>query len=142
MEAKRGFTLIELIIAMAVSSILVLGLIYVLSTILKAEKVQDEFVRAQEAVRITSLAIEKDIRQSSQQLEVRHEGNCTYVDDTKTLVSQAYCINDHFLEHNGVVLSNNIEFFEIEKENMRISIVVRSKFREDIIVYEKTIFLR
>lgn len=142
MARKNGFTLIELLIAMSVSSLLILGLIYILSTIMNAEAKQSQFVKAQDAVRIVSLTIEKDIRESSQELQIRNEGSCIHIDDTKFISTKSYCLDGSTLKLNDAIISDNVIFFDITKVGMKINIIVHSEFREDIIDYEKTIFLR
>ncbi|WP_320041287.1 prepilin-type N-terminal cleavage/methylation domain-containing protein [uncultured Desulfobacter sp.] len=61
-KTSCGFTLIEILISLAISGIILTGILYVFETSNKSYIVQDDVARMQQNVRIAKYYIEKDLR--------------------------------------------------------------------------------
>lgn len=142
MDHKRGFTLVELLVAMAVSAIVFLGVISMFSSILNADKNLDNYVQAQDAHRIVSITVEKDIRSSSQNISLSITGTCTAIKDLNTDEVIEYCLSGNDLSRNGSLLSGNIGMFSLTKENEMINLLIETELKREVIQHEKTIHLR
>ncbi len=142
MELKKGFTLVELLVAMAVSAIVLLGVISMFSSILKAEDQLDSYVQAQDSVRIISITVEKDIRTSSQQIVISNSGTCTIIEDTNALEVIEYCLSNKNLTRNDQHIGSNIKVFSVYQENEMIKLLVESEYKKEVIRHEKAIHLR
>lgn len=61
-KASYGFTLLEILVALAISGIILTGILYVFDTSNKSYIVQEDVARMQQNVRIAKYYIEKDLR--------------------------------------------------------------------------------
>lgn len=68
---KRGFTLIELIIVMAVAAIIMVGALNVFIATTKMQAKEQSYAQAQSSVRLITTQLSKDIRMSSQTLSLQ-----------------------------------------------------------------------
>ncbi|WP_035242491.1 prepilin-type N-terminal cleavage/methylation domain-containing protein [Desulfobacter vibrioformis] len=61
-KASYGFTLLEILVALAISGIILTGILYVFDTSNKSYIIQEDVARMQQNVRIAKYYIEKDLR--------------------------------------------------------------------------------
>jgi len=103
---KKGFTLIELIIVIALIAIISAGMvgIVVFSTDFFAS--EDSDIIRQENVRIVTINFEKDVRKSNQ--EVLEINGCINVN------SIDYCLSDNAIYRDGIKLAGYISLFDID----------------------------
>lgn len=137
---KRGMTLIEVIVVLLIVTIL-LGAIYMvldvsISTLFK----EDSRVEIQESMRMASLSIEQDFRQSNQTSIPEEVDGCYYIN------LQEYCLDSSLkaLSRNSVVLVNKIEAFTISEVDGQAHIVLTSvddKYGKNIVI-ETNVTLR
>ena len=152
---KKGFTLIELIIVMAVFAILASMAVSVFSFGLKSNQKNQEQQESTSTLRLVSSIVEKDIRKSSQNLELIHDNNnpncfkLLDLDDSETTdseVSYDYCLQGDNLYRNQVFLIDKIKAFEMHEitdetssELIGITIKIKDQGGED---YDQEIYFR
>lgn len=139
---KQGLTLVELVIAMAVSAIVLLGVVQLFSSILKMSATQDNYVKAQDAIRVVGVQIESDIRGSSQSMNVAMLNGCTVLTDTVTKEAVQYCLNGKTLKRNGAVVIDGVKQFSVTQNLKQMSIKIVGEYQERTINYEKILYLR
>lgn len=142
MKNKRGFTLIEMIIALAVVTLVLGGLITVFRVIMKSNQTEQNYISAQDTLRTVSIHLEKEIRTSSQNIEISSLNNCTDIKDLTSNELKTYCLISDGIYFNNTLLINNVKSFDLIKVDNAIELKLESNFQEDVIVYEKTIYLR
>ena len=142
---SKGMTLVELIIALSVSSIVLIALLSFFIFIQKHYQQETKRVQNQQAVRLFTQVIEDSIRMSSQSLQVDHDGTCTTLYDLEEKITIAtYCpLNqDQYTIDDGVTI-DGITDLEIEiktEEDIEyVVLIVEGNLGMD---YEKTIVLR
>lgn len=139
---KKGFTLVELIIAMAVSAIVLLGVVQLFSSIIKMSSTQDDYVKAQDAIRTVGVQVESDIRGSSQSMNVALLNGCTVLTDTVTNQKVQYCLNGKVLKRNGSVVIEGVKEFSVTQNLKQMTIKIVGAYQERVINYEKILYLR
>ncbi|AMC93162.1 hypothetical protein AOC36_04000 [Erysipelothrix larvae] len=143
MQDRKGFTLIELIIAMLISGIVLTILTTFVIYVLNIQRNQENFLIAQDAVRVAGLKIEKDIRTSSQSIKVSTESNCTTISENDFDVPIIYCLSQNTLTRNGDFVTNNIETFTItQRLSDAIDIYIKGVYEGRAIEYDQKIYLR
>lgn len=142
---SKGMTLVELIIALSVSSLVLVSLLSFFIFIQKHYQQETKRVQNQQAVRLFTQVIEDSIRMSSQSLQVDHDGTCTTLYDLEEKITIAtYCrLNqDQYTIDDGVTI-DGITDLEIEiktEEDIEyVVLIVEGNLGMD---YEKTIVLR
>ncbi len=115
---RKGFTLIELVIVIAIVGIVSLGIVNIVSYSMNIVSKETVNIDQQTDVRIVLVNFEKDLRRSNQ--EVTKVDDCVYVN------SISYCLDNHSLTRDDIVLANNIEVFEVSVSTTFIDINVVS----------------
>lgn len=142
MNKSKGFTLIELVVALAISTI-ILGVIFVVfSSIMKTYTNEKNRILLQDANRIVSLTIEGDIRKSSQSISIVEDGACFQIVDTIMGSSTTYCIEENTVSRDGVFLSDNIQDVNLVLNGNAVTLDIIVFSAEETLNYEKTIYLR
>lgn len=142
MDHKKGFTLVELIITLAIASIILTGLVSVFSSIMKSSEREKRYVEIQDSVRILNVHFEKMIRTSSQNITVSESNGCYHIYDTVDMVDQSICRDGSELYVNDSLLVDNLKALEIyHMSNTIIFKGILNNSEEDF-HYEKTIYLR
>lgn len=142
MKNKKGLTLVELIVGMFVMTIL-FGIVY--SIFIKLHLMNEEqkqFVEIQDSLRISGELLEKDIRQSSQNLKISSKDSCYFIHDLDTNIDTKYCLNDNVLSKNERYLASNINHFELTQNKDSIKVRISSIYKEKEIKHEKTLYQR
>ncbi len=139
---KKGFTLIEVIVAMLVTGIILSAVYFVFIKSFLMSQGQAEFINAQDAIRTSALMIESDIRKSSQSIETEANGTCTTITDTITNDTFEYCVQDSKLIRNGNVLIDHVKSIEFDNQINYVSFEITGQYQGKEIKHEKRIYLR
>lgn len=145
---KKGMTLVEVVIALAVATVLVATISGVFLFINSVNNNQKSYIQAQDTIRTAALVVEKDIRSSSQYISVEFDAlTNTYeiMDNTSNTVIAEYRLQGETLYRNGSVLIDNVTSFTISQEltsGERIRISISSSHSGKEMTYEQTIYLR
>ncbi len=102
----KGFTLIELIIVIALITIISAGVVGIVVFSTDFFKSENSDIIRQENVRIVTVNFEKDIRKSNQ--EVIQADGCVNVNAVE------YCLTNNIIYRDGLQLAKNISLFEID----------------------------
>ena len=121
MNNRSGFTLIELIIVLAVSSILIVPLGMLLMSSAKNNTNEQERVESLSNVRASAQIVEVEIRESNQSIEIEQLGGCILIRDKNANKEQyllsKYCVINETLYRNDVVLVDKIAVFDIKADS-------------------------
>lgn len=139
---KKGFTLVEVIVAMLVTGIILSAVYFVFIKSFLMSQGQAEFINAQDAIRTSGLMIESDIRKSSQSIETETNGTCTTITDTITNDTFEYCVQDSKLIRNGNVLIDHVKSIEFDNQINYVSFEITGQYQGKEIKHEKRIYLR
>lgn len=139
---KKGFTLVEVIVAMLVTGIILSAVYFVFIKSFLMSQGQAEFINAQDAIRTSALMIESDIRKSSQSIETETIGTCTTITDTLTSDTFEYCVQDSKLIRNGNVLIDHVKSIEFDNQINYVSFEITGLYQGKEIKHEKRIYLR
>lgn len=148
LKTKKGFTLIEVIITIAVASILLGAAVSFFVFMNRLNNDQKDFVFAQDTVRTVSRIIENDIRKSNQVANDQVIGSDALGIETdpyviKLLSSEVeYYLKDNIIYRNGAFLLDNVEKFIIMKSGNKVTYIIESNVKERMIEYEQEIYLR
>lgn len=142
MKNRQGFTLVELIVAMAVSTIVLGILVLIFSTTMKTYSSERDKVLLNDSYRIISISIEKDIRQSSQSIKVTTNNNCTSIIDEDNVTETIYCLIDKRVYRNGTYMTDLDGTLEITLNDRELQVRVQGKSTKEDRIYEKLIYLR
>lgn len=136
-------TLVEVLVALLVTGIILSAVYFVLLRVTLMSKQQQEYVDAQDGMRNTMLLIEKDIRRSSQSVDVEEVDGCYVIRDNEDVSSVfEYCISDSNLIRNGHVIIDGVDTLNIKIVDVYIEVSLMGKFGERELKHEKKIFLR
>ena len=119
---KQGFTLVELMIAMTMASILAGGLFSFFISMQRHYQKEQARIEEMQSLRLVGHIIDTQIRRSSQSLEMDKMGSCTILKDVDATASNRseltnlYCLNDTDLTINGATHINHIQSFTIRAE--------------------------
>lgn len=102
---KKGFTLIEIVIVMAILGLLLGGLLSTFIFSLNFFSEEDSQIVRQENLRFVSVEFEKDIRKSDQIVTV--SGSCVAIG------SIDYCLSANQVTREEVVIAKNIDVFTV-----------------------------
>lgn len=145
MNNRSGFTLIELIIVLAVSSILIVPIGMFLMSSAKNNTNEQERVESLSNVRASAQIVEVEIRESNQSIEVEQLDGCILIHDKNANKEQyllsKYCVINETLYRNDVVLVDKIAVFDIKADSDESYLVLTI---EDIYGgrYEQTLVYR
>ena len=118
MNNRSGFTLIELIIVLAVSSILIVPIGMFLMSSAKNNTNEQERVESLSNVRASAQIVEVEIRESNQSIEVEQLDGCILIHDKNANKEQyllsKYCVINETLYRNDVVLVDKIKVFKFD----------------------------
>lgn len=157
MQNKKGFTLVELMIAMFIATILIAGVYAMFISVHNMNEEQQAFIEAQTNLGSVSQIVEKDIRKSSQHLDISVSGNSTVItqldkegniikDDEGNPLQYSYELMNGKLYRNNRFLSEHIESFEVHayptEDPMYIYLKVNAKTRRREVNHDKKIYLR
>ena len=145
MNNRSGFTLFELIIVLAVSSILIVPIGMLLMSSAKNNTNEQERVESLSNVRASAQIVEVEIRESNQSMEVEQLDGCILIHDKNANKEQyllsKYCVINETLYRNDVVLVDKIAVFDIKADTDESYLVLTI---EDIYGgrYEQTLVYR
>ena len=145
MNNRSGFTLFELIIVLAVSSILIVPIGMFLMSSAKNYTNEQERVESLSNVRASAQIVEVEIRESNQSIEVEQLDGCILIHDKNANKEQyllsKYCVINETLYRNDVVLVDKIAVFDIKADTDESYLVLTI---EDIYGgrYEQTLVYR
>ena len=145
MNNRSGFTLFELIIVLAVSSILIVPIGMFLMSSAKNNTNEQERVESLSNVRASAQIVEVEIRESNQSIEVEQLDGCILIHDKNANKEQyllsKYCVINETLYRNDVVLVDKIAVFDIKADTDESYLVLTI---EDIYGgrYEQTLVYR
>lgn len=163
-EYKKGFTLVEVLIAMFVTSILLAAVYFLFVRVFTMNSQQTQFIEAQDTLRTVSYIVEKDVRKSTQHLKVNKIGNDTHLifldrhgnelkDDKGNLVEIIYTLENDQLKRNGKNILDRVDDFTLEMnhdfedddnnpvdEYVYIKLLSKTSKRE--VTHDKKIYLR
>ncbi|CAM3581707.1 type II secretion system protein [Erysipelothrix urinaevulpis] len=140
MNKKEGFTLLELVIVMALISVVGLLLMSVFLTSHKSNKKNEALQKRTESVRLVSHIIDTDIRKSSQELTLTNNGTCYDLTDSVDSSSIEYCFKNNSVFRQGSFLIDEVNDFQIKTlENKGFMIMIEDSGGEK---YEQTIYFR
>lgn len=103
---QKGFTLIELVIIIAIIGIIMGGVVSAFVFGLNFFTEEDSAITRQEDLRRVAVLFEKDIRQSATQT-VTSSGTCAYID------AIAYCLIGTDIVKDGAIISKNVDSFSV-----------------------------
>lgn len=145
MNNRSGFTLFELIIVLAVSSILIVPIGMLLMSSAKNNTNEQERVESLSNVRASAQIVEVEIRESNQSIKVEQLDGCILIHDKNANKEQyllsKYCVINETLYRNDVVLVDKIAVFDIKADTDESYLVLTI---EDIYGgrYEQTLVYR
>lgn len=150
MKDKKGFTLVEVIIAMFITTVLIAAVYFMFIRVFQMNREQDQFIQMQDSLRTVSIIVEKDIRKSTQNVDIKKEGNTTtlqYLDDTGQKLEGSeniftYKLENNRLYRNGNFLMENLEEFELTNHNYYVNLELKSKTGKREVSHDKKIYLR
>lgn len=150
MKDKKGFTLVEVIIAMFITTVLISAVYFMFIRVFQMNREQDQFIQMQDSLRTVSIIVEKDIRKSTQNVDIKKEGNTTtlqYLDDTGQKLEGSeniftYKLENNRLYRNGNFLMENLEEFELTNHNYYVNLELKSKTGKREVSHDKKIYLR
>ncbi len=150
MKVKKGFTLVEVIIAMFITTVLISAVYFMFIRVFQMNREQDQFIQMQDSLRTVSIIVEKDIRKSTQNVDIKKEGNTTtlqYLDDTGQKLEGSeniftYKLENNRLYRNGNFLMENLEEFELTNHNYYVNLELKSKTGKREVSHDKKIYLR
>ncbi|MEA5027064.1 MAG: prepilin-type N-terminal cleavage/methylation domain-containing protein [Erysipelotrichaceae bacterium] len=135
---KKGFTLIEMVVVLAVLGLVLAGLTTVVGFAAGFFKDEDSSIMRQENVRYVTVNFEKDLRTSDQ--SVTKVNGCVYIDTI------AYCLVDNKVLRNDIVIASYIESFDvtIDGSGSYLDLVVASTpdGRDQTVSAETRLYLR
>lgn len=115
MNNKQGFTLLELIVGMAVFSVISLMLISIFTLGIKNNKQVRLRQESNDSIQLVYNSLENDIREGSQLIQLSTEENSYHLNDMLNENIITYTLNNEVLYKNGVYLIDQIKSFEIEE---------------------------
>lgn len=155
MKNNKGFTLIELIVVMAVFTIISAMTLTIFSFGVKSNQKNQDLQESTTSLRLVSRILEKDIRKSSQSLVLitdQAKPNCFKLKDIKDSeetdeeVSFKYCLKEDVLYRNDAFLIDKISSFEMQeikdpsKETfIGVEIIIKNQEGDD---YDQEIYFR
>lgn len=150
MKVKKGFTLVEVIIAMFITTVLISAVYFMFIRVFQMNREQDQFIQMQDSLRTVSIIVEKDIRKSTQNVDIKKEGNTTtlqYLDDTGQKLEGSeniftYKLENNRLYRNGIFLMENLEEFDLTNHNYYVNLELKSKTGKREVSHDKKIYLR
>lgn len=110
MNNKRGFTLIELIIVLSVTSVIMYGMFFVPMDLIKRHSDYREFSDRTNDVVILRNAIASDINNET----------LKQVDDSTILIGNSEYSFENVVSRNSVSITSNPYEFELDGDNLRI----------------------
>lgn len=142
---KQGFTLIELVITLAISTVVLSMIVTFVVVIARINNNQENYVQTQDTIRTIGQLIDQDIRGSTQQ-EDSVSGTGTeedpYVIKKSNTEQTAYYLNDNQLYRNGSFLLGNIVTFGISSDGTLVDIIIEGEYDGKVMTYEQKVYLR
>ncbi|NLW14705.1 MAG: prepilin-type N-terminal cleavage/methylation domain-containing protein [Erysipelothrix sp.] len=147
MENKKGFTLVEVIVAVFISTILIAAVYFMFVRVYLENESQNEFVKMQDTLRSISQIVETDIRKSSQYIDIDVAGDIYTIiekdhENGSTLKETPYELVDNVLYRNAVFLMDKVESFKIIEKEYYLEVEIKSESKGREIKHDKKIYLR
>lgn len=143
MRNKKGMTLLELMVAMFVFSIIIGSIHHIFLNFMGHHKNQEAQVQVQEEIDRLGYFFEKDIRESNQQFNVNQNGNCFFLkDNLESNLKLEYCLKDNTVYRNQQVLMNNVSEFKIQEMKDKIILQLKTSEKVGGQFYEQSYTLR
>ncbi len=153
MNDKKGFTLVEVMIALFVTSIILSAVYYLFINVSTMNKQQTDFIQIQDSLRTVSLITEKDIRRSPQKIEITTNDNTTtlyYLDEegNKMIhegkeVKYIYRLENGRLYRNDAFIMENLTKFELSQpQPFYVQLNLMSKIGNREVKHDQKIYLR
>jgi len=102
---KKGLTLIELLVAIAVLGFVLAGVTTIVAFASKFFSEEDSSIIRQENLRIVTVNFEKDVRKSDQ--NVTENNGCILID------SITYCLVGNDITRNDAIIAKEIDTFDV-----------------------------
>lgn len=142
MQDKRGFTLVEVMVALFVTSILLGAVYFVFVRSFMMNKEQNDYVNSQDALRLSAMVIESDIRKSSQDINIIQEKGCFVITDIQDNTEVEYCVSERTLYRNSVFLIDNVDSFILEDHINYVNLEIISNYNRKEIKHAQKIYFR
>lgn len=142
MQDKRGFTLVEVMVALFVTSILLGAVYFVFVRSFMMNKEQNDYVNSQDALRLSAMVIESDIRKSSQDINIIQEKGCFVITDNQDNTEVEYCVSERTLYRNSVFLIDNVDSFILEDHINYVNLEIISNYNRKEIKHAQKIYFR
>ena len=142
MQDKRGFTLVEMMVALFVTSILLGAVYFVFVRSFMMNKEQNDYVNSQDALRLSAMVIESDIRKSSQDINIIQEKGCFVITDNQDNTEVEYCVSERTLYRNSVFLIDNVDSFILEDHINYVNLEIISNYNRKEIKHAQKIYFR
>ncbi len=160
MNNKKGFTLIEVVIAMFVTTILLAAVYFMFVRVFEMNLDQSQYIEAQDTLRTVSQIVESDVRRSTQFMEVEESSGVVTLkflvnkkgvleplkDDAGNQVKMTYELKDEVLYRNSQRLMDRVNEFELTKvdspEGDYLNLIIISETKTREVRHEKKIYLR
>lgn len=142
---KKGFTLVELVIVIAVFAILsgAVSSFFIFTSRINQD--QTDYVEAQDTVRTVATTVESDIRASTQAADaISGQGtvNDPYIIVQASGADVQYYNQDNVLYRNGAALLNHVNVFSLTLNDFLVTLSIESAFAERTIQYDQKVYLR
>lgn len=142
MQDRRGFTLVEIMVALLVTSILLGAIYFVFVRTFMMNKEQNDYVNSQDALRLSAMVIESDVRESSQDVEITQQGDCYLIIDIQDNKEIEYCVLNRILYRNSAFLIDNIDDFKLEDHINYVNLEIISKYNRKELKHAQKIYFR
>ena len=143
MTNKKGFTVLELMVGLAIFSLISLMTLSIFSLGIKSTNLQRSQQEGNDSMRLVFNSIEKDIRESSQLVKISFDENTYYLTDLLNGTINSYSLENEILYKNGKYLIDQIKSFDIESLGNLQKIenhTVNEGFKLNLSLDEETIY--
>ena len=143
MTNKKGFTVLELMVGLAIFSLISLMTLSIFSLGIKSNNLQRSQQEGNDSMRLVFNSIEKDIRESSQLVKISFDENTYYLTDLLNGTINSYSLENEILYKNGKYLIDQIKSFDIESLGNLQKIenhTVNEGFKLNLSLDEETIY--
>ncbi len=132
MKKNKGFTLIEVVVVVAVLSLMLAGMFSIFDTGIKMYAKDNTQVANQESIRTIMTSIEKKIRKADHPNTPFYDTGTCLVIRSATL-TDSYCLNSNTITLNGAPILDRVAIFDfvvdgslVGDENISVLITITS----------------
>lgn len=150
---KKGFTLVEVLIAMLITGIILSATYTLFVSVFKMNQEQNEFIQMQDTLRTVGQIVERDIRRSSQYIDLDNKEDAIHLvnlnkagdvilDNEGNPVEVIYKLENRKLYRNGQHLMDQLDNFILREEGDVVYLELKSKTSKREVSHDKKIYLR